>query len=75
MVVGAEGSKTDETRDSSSQRHTLERGKQNITAAVIANPDIPVTVLCSLVAIFYILIINKYIFSVTLHSHPARRYY
>lgn len=57
-VLGAEGSKTDKTRDPSSQRHTLERGKQTIIAAVIANPDISLTMPCSRIAIVYILVIN-----------------
>ena len=34
-----EGSKTEETQDPSSQRHTLEKGKQIVNAAAIDNTD------------------------------------
>lgn len=72
--LGAEGSEADETRDPSSKRHTLERGKRTLIAAVIANPDISLTMLCSLRAKVYILVVNISLSSSTLHSHPGGTY-
>lgn len=43
MVLGAGGSKTEETRDPSSQRHTLEKGKQIVNAAAKDNTDTSLT--------------------------------
>ena len=43
MVLWAEGSKTEKTQDPSSQRHTLEKGKQIVNAAAIDNTDISLT--------------------------------